>query len=151
MSQTTKGQSQWRATFEDVKKDQKKLREKLDELIKENRPIKDEKERTLLLDVLIPNATLGLGTFQSHTFQFPFQGSGNFDNLEYWIRRICYLDSSIVPRLFLHDNQKQEIPIKFIWEKLRDELFLVYPMALNKAASISKEQTHLGPSEAGKV
>lgn len=144
-------QRQWRATFEDTKKAQETLRKKIHELRLKNRCIKDEEERTLMLGTYIPNATLGIGILKSHEFQLPDGNVASFDNIEYWMRKLCLVTKNILPKGFIHSNQESEIPISFAWEKLEEELFLVYPMALNKSISMSKEREKRERSEGADI
>jgi len=132
--------SQWRATFEDTKKAQKQLRLKLDELISGKRCVKDNIERSLLLDELIPDALLGEGSVRSHLIHFKDGGAGYFDNIEYWFQKICYVEESVVPAFTICEHQVSPLAIDEVWRLLRDEVFLVFPLARKKAASMSKER-----------
>jgi len=134
---------QWRATLEDTFQNQEKLRENLDELERENRPIKDEEERKKLFD-LIAHSTFGLGVQKSDPIPFPDGKIRFIKNIEKTTRYILYIKDTQIKKedLFFIFNEEihTNIEIKFLWNALKFELFAIFPEALNKAASMSKER-----------
>ena len=134
---------QWRATLEDTFQNQEKLRNKLDELECENRPVSDEKERKQLFD-LIAHGTLGLGVQRSDPIPFPDGQIRFIKNIEKAIRYVLYIKNTKITKedmfFIFNDEAHFDIEISFLWNALKFELFAIFPEALNKAASMSKER-----------
>jgi len=137
----TKQQSK-RATFEDVGLAQDKLREYIDNCIKNNSILEIEEREEFIK--LLRNSTLGIGK----DFRFVFKTKeGHFDlgSVEYAAYWLAYQTNEKI--MF----KEKQFDIKDIWYQLRDNLFTVFPHAITMSVKISKEQTHLGASEPGLV
>lgn len=135
-------EAQIRATFEDTKKNQKKWRNKIDELISENR-CATKKERTTLFD-LFADATFGLGT-EPVSFWFSDGNKIMIPNLEYFLRCLIYYDKgNIVSGDFLYSKlgnyMELEVPIGELWENVRDHCGGFTAGALTMSIRISKER-----------
>lgn len=124
-------------TFEACLSSQERLRLKITELIDTNQPIQSEEERSEFIR-LLAHSTLGLGTFKKfiiildQTYHF-----GNVESTARWLA-IQTQNKVIIPG----DMQRANSPpydIKFFWEKLLELLFSVYPEALQKSISMSRE------------
>lgn len=123
-------------TFEATEQIQQKLRRHIEKLIKENRPLKDEEERTLFYKEL-SHSTLGLGTkipakiFIEHLYEI-----GTAEFFARWVAKQTEKDI-IIKKDGFPDSPSFEI--KIAWEKLLDLLFAVFPHALDKSISMSRE------------
>jgi len=133
-----------RATFEATLDAQETLRKLLDGLIAINRPIEDAEERADFFN-LLSHSTLGLG------FNFPFflnlPNEGKFyeaDNLEYVGRWLSYQGNYPFGLKAVSGSMMPKLSISLYWENLRDSLFRVFPIALERAIRMSKEQDASG-------
>ena len=127
-------------TFEAVLTAQEEFRKKLDVLIKENRPIRDEDERDLFFS-LLAHSTLGLGVNQKYSIYLDrYYSVGNIESAGRWL---AYETDVMIqtPKIFNEGMVTPETPISFFWEELRNQLFYVFPMALDKSMSMSKEKS----------
>ena len=112
------------------------LRRHLEKLIRENRCLKGEKERTLYYKE-ISHATLGLGItkeariYVDHIY--------DMENLEYFARWLGNQTENII--VIKKDGYPDSPPfeIKIAWQKLLDLLLSVFAHALDKSISMSKE------------
>lgn len=130
-----------RATFEAVYSAQERIRTHLDELIKNDRPITDEKERKIFMKELA-YATLGLGSEIRITIDHD-TGALIRADVETTARWLTYQNTKTVTVPYILNHKKtleKPIPIKILWEVLRDHLFIVFPLALKHSASMSREQ-----------
>lgn len=131
-----------RASFIDVGFAQDKLRKYIDDCIEYNKPL-DKNERNKFIK-LLRDSTLGLG------INYPFLYSGKLktydlnhvEHAAYWL---AYKEKNPVR---LGD---EEIEIKNLWLKLRDNLFIIFPHAVTLGFKISQEQIRFGTAKAGKV
>lgn len=134
-----------RATVEAVFSSSEKLRKHIDNLENENRPLRDEKERDLYFRTLT-YSTLGLGNEIEFFYHKKDEGYILRTDLETGARWLAYQKEKIVKTpTWLRPNKdvKNEIydvEIKYHWANLRGFLFTVYPMAIDRATRISKEQ-----------
>jgi hypothetical protein len=143
---------QKRATYEDTLNRQEELRKKLDQLIQENRCIKDDKEREKMFH-LFGDCFLGEDGNKKipYFIQYPTGIIINVDDFGQTIRLLCYEKQNTIPITFFSYKGNQTTTIQEVWKAIRNIAFSLFPIAQNKAVTISKEQTHMGPSEAGKV
>jgi len=131
---------QMRATFEDTSSAQEKLRQTLDMLIAENRPLKDDDERKKMFK-LYNDCFLGLDG-QKVVKQFIMYPSGRcvqVDDYGQMIRSLCYQKDTMMKISFFGDYGDEVIPIRDIWMSVRDIAFSLFPIAIDKAISMSKE------------
>jgi len=136
-----------KATMEACFTCQEKLRKHLDNLIEKNRPIKDATERDLFMREFV-YSTLGLGLSQKISYKLPSKDITLIrNNLEVYARWLSYQKTSMVKvPVFLYSNEfgmKNEVydvEIKDLWECLLDNLFSVFPLAIDRACSMSKER-----------
>ena len=140
---------QLRATFNDTKNAQEKLREKLDTLEVTNSFVENQTEFfTLLADAL-----LGLDFEKQVHLMLPDNTILKINNLGKFTRQLSYLTT--VDYGFLKKygkiSKNDDIQMRDIWQELKFEIFGIYPEALMVSIKISKELTHLAPSESGKV
>lgn len=146
----TDKESQIRATFKDTKKAQKQFRKILDELIRNNEPVDD---REVFFN-LLADSTLGLGT-KEFILYLDNGRSLHIDNLEEFIRALVYYDKNVVDGMFffkiLGRYKDYSININELWGHIRNRIGGIFAEALAMSIRISKEQTHLGASEPGKV
>jgi len=126
-------------TFSAVHQAQESLRVFTEKLIHENRPLATD-ERANYYN-LIASATLGLGVVRDLRIYI-----GNkifrFGNVEYYARWLGTLTKNrgCIPS-DMGNPPSETIDISVFWSKLLDELFHIYPLALDKAISMSKENT----------
>jgi len=135
-------EKQWRATFEDTKKNQEDLRETLDYLIKDKRPIKDEQERKQFIE-LLSNSTIGLGT-EPVKIRLDDKTMVEIKNLEQFISELLYVDAKVVSKNFFWfltgKSLVDDVPIEQLWLNVRRHLFAVFPLAKASTIKISKER-----------
>lgn len=131
-----------RATFEDCLSYQEKMRKKLDTLISENRPLRGTKERDEFMQILA-RSTLGLGMrVKVHAEGEMF----NLGSVEVFARWISYQEKSEVK---LEEKRRSaNIEIGELWKILRDCFFRVWPLALDRATSLSPERIPYEPTRA---
>lgn len=148
-------ESQIRATFIDTKKKQKLFRKKLYILIEENRTLtQDEKEE--FYD-LLADSTLGLGTIPVTLWLDNGNKKIEIDSLAKFIKDIIEYNppNGIINGDFLFFSlgrySNYNIEIKEIWKQILSKCGHVHESALAESVRISKEQTHLGVSDSGKV
>ena len=130
-----------RATFEDVRNSQKKLRKLLDILIKENRCL-NENERNKYFD-LIANSTLGVGVdLAEHIMIEDNIGfKHDFGNIEYFLGWVAYQTTN--PIIIGKKPDTKEIQMQKIWEEIRDMFFKIRGHALKMSVKISAEQVKI--------
>ena len=127
-----------RPTMEGVRQAQERLRWRLDQLIMQNRPVESEVERRRFLTEW-SYATLGLGV-NMHTIHVVdsliLSPSTNIEVIARWA---VYLDAAVVtlPRELF--SEAKTVPISMVWRTLRNSLFSVFPLAIERSCSISKE------------
>lgn len=148
---TTK-KEQKRATYEDTLNRQEELRKKLDQLIQENRCIKDDTEREKLFH-LFGDSFLGEdgGKEISYFMRYPPGTMIKIEDFGQTIRLLCYEKKNTIPITFFGYHGNETTQIQEIWKAIRTIAFGLFPVAQNKAVSMSKEQIHMGPSDPGKV
>ena len=139
-----------KGTFEATLSSQERLREKLDALIEENRPIKDSVERSEFMR-LLAHATLGLGTNQEIRYHIPNGYEPSFCSIrrdfETTARWLAYQKTNVVHvPMELYSGKREtdekivDLPIKFLWQVLLENLFSIFPLALDRSMSMSKEK-----------
>jgi len=142
-----------KATLEAVFQAQEKLRKHLGLLIEENRPLKDNAERDLFFRELT-YSTLGLG--KNLIVQYNVKNSyiGLRKDVETVARWLAYQQTEIVYvplELFktesLDNRGKIGVEIKDLWHMLLEHFFSVFPLAIDRATSLSKEQPEQGKSK----
>lgn len=139
MAQTVKVS---RPSFDAVFNTQEALRVLLDKLIEENRPLTDDKERKDFFQH-IAYATFGLGKDVVLTFNDGKGGAYLSKDIETVCRWAAYLDSAevVVPDcLNKRVERSTTVPIRDLWRCIRDNLFSVFPLALERSFGMSKEQ-----------
>lgn len=127
-------------TFEAVLNSQERLRVKLETLIKEDRCLTDENERSEFMR-LLSHATLGLGINQKVWFISSYGGHIR-SNVEVTGRWLAAQTKNVVPvPLELYKNKPQfKTSIHLLWQCFLDNLYFVFPLALEKSISMSKEK-----------
>jgi len=132
---------QFRATFEDTKKAQKKLRKKLNELIHENRCLKDYGEIEEFID-LLSDSTFGLGNIEC-IFWLNNKKHIEIDNLEKFIGDVTDWDKNVLDGDFfffsLGKYNEYEISIDEIWRNIKSKCYGVFAEAKSMSMRISKE------------
>lgn len=133
---------QWRATFEDTKTNQKKLRLKLDRLIRDNRVVQNEYERETLIE-LISNSTVGLGT-DPVKIRLGNRTVVDVPNFEQFLYELLYVENELVDPLFFYNltgiRLAEGIPVRELWLNARRYLFAVFPLAKANTIRMSKER-----------
>ena len=124
-----------RATFERVLTCQEELRKKIDELANDKRPLRKADELDKFME-LLARSTLGLGT-NSNIRIDGGNGVRVIKSVERFARWLAYQEGSEVD---VGDVSPIKIGIGSAWEHLRDGLFDVFPIALERAASLSAER-----------
>ena len=122
-------------TMEDVFRYQEKLRKLIEELIEENRPLD-----TLEIDdyyYLIAHSTMGLGVSKMIKLNVP--DSIELGTCEYVARWMGRQKTIQVPVTLPGSLVTHILPIRQLWEPLLYSLFEVFPLAIEKSASMSRE------------
>ena len=120
-----------RATLEDAITNQELLLDKMDVLIAENRHVKDVEERKEMQKLL---ALSCLGLDWRTKFEVILSGRKiSWPHLGYAVRRVSYWNSEN------EDNELKGLEPRDVWQSIRNNLFIVFSPALDKATSISKE------------
>ena len=139
-------------TFEACLNAQEQLRVKLNELINENRCLKDENERSEFMR-LLAHATLGLGVNERIDLSATY-GLYIRNNLEITARWVADQTSNKIYVPFqlsaynIHDQrQKPNFKIVAVWRAILRGLYSVFPIALDRAASMSKEKEDTAQSK----
>ena len=123
-------------TFEAVKQAQNGLRVLLLKLIDENRAL-NKKEQKQYFD-LIAYSTLGLGTVtQFKIFNDRIYTMKNIECAARWLGIQTKNKISFPGELGSEDSDP--IAIKLFWQRLLEYLFQIFPLALDKSISMSKE------------
>lgn len=152
-----------RHTFEEVLKSQKKLRRWIDDLIVENRPLRDSEERDVFID-LLERATLGFG----HRFNFKVRFEDGKD-MVYFHADAFFTAVAYHREGPLRDDRGESLNVEMskLWREVRRFCLRVFPSSLDHAASMSPErlpadefkkkyvgtgkpydyQTHVGPGD----
>lgn len=133
-----------RATFEDVLVFQEKMRKKLDTLIAENRPLNGKKERDEFMGILA-RSTLGLGT-NVYVQASSSGGVHDLGSVEVAARWLAYQEEKKIKLVGAFSSSN--IEIGELWGILRDALFRVWPLALDRSTSISAERLPYEPTRA---
>ena len=147
-----------RATLEATFQAQEKLRKKLAELIEENRPLKDEQERDFMFRSLT-YSTFGLG--KDIIIKGKCDGTSSVlirTDLETFSRWLFIRKENPVetPLFFRPINGEylsntHNIEINILWSILRDYLFTVFPLAIERATNLSKEHEEKNKSMGYKI
>lgn len=129
-----------RATLEDVLSNQGTLYEILHELVRENRPLRDD-ERHNFIDY-VARALMGQGTGVKMDREFSRiadielpEGDDSELNVEDALRFMTVLTSDV-----FHDGAGGEIEIRELWRAVRKSVLRVFPLAIKAAAAMSTEQ-----------
>ena len=135
---TKQPQSQiMRPTMEAVRQAQEKLRVHLDELAAHNRPITTETERQSFLAEWV-YSTLGLGV--NHGVHIVdgliLSGGASIEVIARWASYLSTNEVMLPLELF---TRSETVPISRIWVTIRNCLFQIYPLAIERSCSISKE------------
>ncbi len=129
-----------RNTFEDVLDNQELLRAKLDALIRENRPLKDDDEIKEYIR-LVARSTLGVTSHGSgHEIEFKVAKNGIHvlgDNTEKVAYKLGYYKTC---KVVISENPLVEVDIKELWQLLLEYAFDVWPRAQFEAIKISPER-----------
>lgn len=140
---------QFRASFQDTKKFQDKLREKLYKLSVENRCIKDSNEMNEFFE-MFSNSTLGLGTENSFIV-LPDHKIIKISNLWQFISLLFYYRKKNVDKEFFFNltgkDNNYDVEIGYIWNQVLIRLLGVFPFALAMAYRTSKEREKKEMSE----
>lgn len=148
-----------RDTLEAVFQSQEKLRKHLDTLIKEDRCLKDDEERNLFFRELT-YSTLGFGTeHYFHIKVFDDLGIEEWGTVEYEARKLALATQNSFIRKHPsinfqgceEDTREVNIPISRLWYILLHNLLNIFPEAIMKATSLSREQEEGGKSKGYKV
>lgn len=123
-------------TMEDVFKFQEKLRKLLESLILENRCLKPDEIDDY--HYLIAHALLGQGVSKVFRIETP-SGFIDLGTVEFMARWMARQTKTPVNITLPGSVQTHHIIIKFLWEKLLDYFFEIFPSAIEKSASMSRE------------
>jgi len=133
-------------TLEAVFQAQESIRKHLDDLIKENRALKNIEERDTFFRELT-YSTLGLGIDKrvTHLVKGYLGIRADVETFGRWLAD-QYSNKVFVPmELYksIGDSEKakqNEVPISELWQVLKDNLFSVFPLAIDRACRMSKER-----------
>lgn len=129
-----------RASFEDVLANQEKLRKWLDNLVKEDRPLKPEERGPFLQ--LVARATLGQGgkiplVYGDKSLRLHLYTRECASNAEDFFRFIAYYNGQHL-ELF-----ESKLKPSALWRWARELAFKTFPLALDRATSISAERVSI--------
>ncbi|MHA1865407.1 MAG: hypothetical protein ACTSWZ_02780 [Candidatus Heimdallarchaeaceae archaeon] len=125
-----------RLTFEDTLRRQKRLRKKLEQLIREKRPLYSNEVDDYLEDVYKALLTIGRG---KKIFYKTNDGVNiPLGNLIYFAEKMIYQKNKIVR--IRYNYKIYEIPIEKLWQTLLDYFLMLFPHALWEALHISAER-----------
>jgi len=137
MTTRSKSEKQQRLTLLDCRINQDKLREKLKELISENRPLKFN-EKKQFFDML-PKALLSQGSIDAVSVVIK-SGWFTYASIQNFAHRLSDLYSSDV---YLKTSRPEQveitIPISELWQFLYDKCLYLFPLACGEALHISAE------------
>lgn len=131
-----------RATLEDVQKSQEDLihgKNGIDHLIETNGIIKPDERKTYFK--LLAFSLLGKG-IKYHVYLEYHGGLYDMGNASTFSRQLAYYNSIVDIKL---KGQNSRIPIKYLWEALRNTLYEPMDEALDDAIHISKERDIVKP------
>lgn len=132
-------------TFSAVHQAEEELRVFLEELIQGNRSLSpDERERYYNL---LASATLGLGVGRDFRIFIGHKiyRHGTVESCARWLG--TQKENMVCIPGDMGNPPSQKIAISIFWSKLLDELFHIYPLALDRAISMSKEDTEMHRSQ----
>lgn len=138
-----KQEESMRLTYKDTLHNQKLLREKLEILIKENRPLEEE-EKNYYLEKL-SKSLLGIGVNVTTYYNIE-HGKIPLGKLHYFAEKMVYINTKTVN--ITYNGQKITIEIKELWKTLLDYVLKIYPHAQGKAIQISSERPKINRGEA---
>jgi len=139
-------ESQIRATFNDTKKAQEELRQLLDYLEQHNSIVKNRQYYFKSL----ANSLLGMEYGKECKLYLEDGSVLNINNLGKFIRHLGYCNSNLIGKTFFRDYNivvEQNVPISYLWHRIKFEIFGIYPDALAMSIRISKEQTRYSGSD----
>jgi len=130
-----------RRTFQDVLNSQEQLRNVIETLIKENRPLTDEERGDFIR--LLGCSTFGLGRNQAFSMKISDRhGMERLGSVEK-IARVLAKETKdhlvFIRELGYNKQGEVSIPINIFWSALLYHLFDVFPEALDRASAMSKE------------
>jgi len=131
-------------TFSAVYQAEEELRVFIEKLIEENRPLTPDERKHYYN--LLASSTLGLGVgrdfriFIDTIFRF-----GTVESTGRWLGQ--QTENMICIPGDMGNQPSNKIPIGVFWSKLLDELFHIFPLALDRAISMSKEDTEMHRSQ----
>lgn len=137
-----------RATLEATFKAQEKLRKHLDILITENRSITDEKEKDLFYRELV-YSTFGLGkdvimklNVKGKKGEFATVFRKDVETVGRWLadQNSNLVDVPLQINSGRSDEILQDVEIGVLWKAFKDQLFTVFPLAIERATNLSREQ-----------
>jgi len=134
-------ETQTRATFEDIKKAQEKLRVLLDQLEENNSCIKSDERGDFFK--LVADALLGFEYEKNCILYLPDQTVLKIVNVGEFIRYLAYNTDAVLTYDTLKRYGKIDetvVTIGDIWRELKFVVFSIYPEALAMSIRISKEQ-----------
>jgi len=127
-------------TMEAVFQAQESLRSHLDMLIEEKRALNGVEERDLFMRELT-YSTLGLGVKKTFEFRLdghPYYKLGNVEAVGRWLAYQKEINV-IIPET-TERPLADPIPVHVLWGILRDHLFYIFPLAIDRACGMSKER-----------
>lgn len=144
--------TQVRATFNDTKQAQEKLRLQLDKY-DENNIYVNSKDRGVFFE-LLADALLGLDYEKSCIIRLPDIDTLYIRNVGEFIRYLGYYNKDSIDDSFLKHyniNCKAMFPIGHLWHELKFVIFGIYPEALAVSIRISKEREKREKSEGASI
>ena len=135
--------TQWRATKEDTKNNQERLRVFLEQLEKENRGITSEERGSFFS--MLADSLLGLDFDRIYTLYLDDMTILKINNIGEFIRELSYQNTFVENSFLKKYGRVTEgtIEIKKIWYGLKFIIFGIYPGAINVATKISQERENV--------
>jgi hypothetical protein len=130
-------EKQLRMTLQDTLYYQDRLRDLLQQLIRENRPLKQIEKQQFF--EMLPKALLSQGAVEPVSLVIK-EGWFTFASVQNMALRMSDLHTD---KVFLKtsrpDNVEVTIPISYLWQFLYDKVLYLYPQACSEAIHISAE------------
>jgi hypothetical protein len=145
--------TQTRATFNDTKQAQEKLRQRLDKY-EENNLFLNPKDRESFFEILA-DALLGLDYEKNCILRLPDETNSIYiKNLGEFIRYLGYYNKNEIDDDFLRHYGiycKKVFPISALWRELKFIVYGIFPEALGMSIRISKEREKKEKSEGASI
>lgn len=127
---------QTRLTFEDTLVNQKKIRNWLEILIKQKKPLEWQQRDAFIK--IFNKATLTIGRPKLVIYKAPDGKRIPLGKLHYFAQKITYIKTNTI--IIKYKNKSYTIPIEDLWKLLLEYLLEIFPASLDLALRMSAER-----------